>query len=250
MPDQEVETFIVTHNQDLIEECETQGKYNILKSYKWLFVGNGPIDKLTPEWRERTIVVREYEPNFEHYPHFYDFTAWWVLYKHNLVKSPYMISLQYDMTVLRLGLEEAVLEHLKPNPTMLAFTPAGRYHFVMHDLIPAYNLAMATVNSPDIDSLTPGFETWPTTQGTAWSTECFYKFMEWFEPLFEALKDDVWCGHIAERMVYVFLANHQLQANYMTGWVQHYSCNVHGTAKLWGQGRIKFNDEQERATFF
>lgn len=242
-----IQTFIVVHNQDLIKNFEQKGKYKAL-NYKYLFVGKGDVSQLSEEELSKTIVIRDYEGNFEHYPHFYDFTAWHVLWKHRLIDTPYFVSIQYDFTVTNEKAEDIILGKLQACESPLGMLEVPHFLYLLQDLIPGIAEAFKAKGlGPEF---TREFATWPCSQGTAWPTEIFYEFMEWFEPLFEVLKDHVWCGHVAERMIWAFMQAKNLPPHYAPGLFHHESKNVHGTSSMWGRGKVLFSDNREREKFF
>ena len=75
--DDDYETFIFIHDQDYLLDFENKGKLNNLKSYKYVFLGNRPIDKI--ENLSNVIVARNLPNNIEEYPKLTSYTGWYAL---------------------------------------------------------------------------------------------------------------------------------------------------------------------------
>lgn len=226
-----VETYITVHDQDLLLECERSGQFAQLSSHTYLFVGHRPVDRIPAD--VKVIVARDYEPNMEHLPQFYDYTGWHVLAKHKLIKARYAIFLQYDMHINDEQLEVSCVARLAKRPGMIAFTAGHRLANNFMLLIPGFEadyrrgLAVKGVN---MDAW-PDFNEWPSTQGTAWRTELFNHYMGWFEPLFDVFAPSVWAGHLAERCVKAFSAI-SYKEQYLVGAITHHAQDCHGTGAL------------------
>ena len=84
---------------------------------------------------------------------------------------------------------------------------------------------------------------WPSTQGTAWRTADFNRFMLWFEPAFNVFKDELFAGHLAERMIQPYLMATDQSFASLEGLVQHQSLDCHGTKDI-GMGNMQsFHDK-------
>lgn len=227
------ETYITIHDQDLVLNAETTGQFDDL-SHTYLFVGYGPVDKIRDE--VNVIVCRDHEPNYEHWPQFYDFTGWWVLADHGLLDGvDNMICLQYDMRVLMPDLEARVEAMLTEPDGMIAFN-AGYYGpnwmLMIQGFEQAYRAGLARVGV-NPDDFHP-FNEWPCTQGTAWRAKTMIDYMHWFEPMFEAFHTNIWAGHLSERTVKAYLAANGVAEQYLLGAVWHAAADMHGTGALMG----------------
>lgn len=229
-----VESYITIHDQGILLECEANGQFSNLSSYKYLFVGPRAIDQLSEDVLAKTIVCRNYSPNVEHVPQFYDFTSWYVLAKHDLMQSKYALCLQYDMTVIDPFFEEKCIHALATNPGMIAFVTAYPQNWMLQipEFEETYRRGLA-VKGMSMEMM-GDFPQWPCTQGTAWRSAALKDFMLWFEPLFEVFMNHTFAGHLAERMVkpYSFLTHPE---QYIGGMIQHNSQDCHGTG-AWMRG--------------
>jgi hypothetical protein len=91
------ETFIFVHDQDLIINFEENKKFENLYTYRYVFLGNRPIDKISH--MDNVIIARNYEDNLEEYPLFTSYTGWYLLWKHKLIKTRYVNLFEYDIVL-------------------------------------------------------------------------------------------------------------------------------------------------------
>ena len=225
-----VQTFVTVHDQDLVLESEASGQFAALTNVVYLFVGPRPVDRI-PAGVEM-IVARDYTPNHEDLPQFYDFTGWSVLTRHNLIDADHMICLQYDMAVTDPQIENRCTQLLDQAPGMVAFTAGHKGpNWMLH--IPGFEQAFRqglAAKSIDFDQL-PDFGPFPSTQGTAWRRDTLTEYMEWFDPLFTVFAPEVFAGHLAERTVKVF-STLTYPEQYLTGVISHAAADCHGTGAL------------------
>lgn len=219
--------YITIHDQDILLDLEGRGVFNGPVPYTYLFVGQKPVDKVTT--LPNLIVCRDFTPNFERYPHFYDFTGWYVLAANKLIQDEEVLFLQYDMTVAP-ELAGEVSQRLQTSPLVSLFgATKGMYQLGFQGM--EEMMSTVDVTMDDIP------EVWPTTQGTGWKTAQFYEFMEWFEPLFEILAPYQYCGHLAERALTAYCVKASVEVGYVVGLNGHESKDCHGTCDLLG-GRV------------
>lgn len=236
-----LETLVTIHDQSLVDQCEAEARFVNVKPYRYLFVGPRPVDR-------DVIVARDHTPNFEHYPQFYDFTGWWAVARHGLATADRLICLQYDHVVPG-PIDVAVNDELDRHP-MVAFVAghraAGNFMLNLGGFDDAYQAGLAVVGAPPMESW-PDFNEWPSTQGTAWRTEAFCEFMEWVTPLFDLWHDNVWAGHLMERMPKAWLVATGQEPAYLHGAVIHEGRDCHGTCRLMAGDTAEY---QRRAATF
>lgn len=225
-----IEAFITIHSSDLIRECEETGRFDSV-SHTYLFVGPKKVEYPKDL---KVIVARDYLPNYEHLPHFYDFTGWFVLAKHDLIQSENAMFLQYDHRISNSNIAELTVDALH-SCEQVSYVSSGPEWFT---------LAMGGFKEKQME----GFEacgvnwgalsaqkpisTWPTTQGASWNSAKFCEMMLWFEPAFNVFKDHDFAGHLAERMIPVFLMQNDYRTTFMPEMVVHESLDCHGTRDL------------------
>lgn len=226
----EIEIFVTVHDSSIVAQCEREKRF-AGTNHTYLFVGPRPVDEVGDV---KLVRCFDYLPNYEHLPHFYDFTGWFVLAKHGLIKSNHAIFLQYDHSICDTEIETKTKEALKINP-MVGFAPASYDLWTL--LLPGFyekQIEGIMACGDNWETLLQGspFDIWPTTQGTAWRTKEFKQFMMWFEPSFEIFKDETFAGHFAERMIQPFLMRNGWTAGFLPGLVSHESADCHGTKDL------------------
>lgn len=241
-----VETFITVHDVDLIRECEERSQFHALTSYTYLFVGPRSLDGCPDV---PIVVARDFPMNVEQWPQFYDFTGWWILAKHGLIKAEHVMFLQYDMFINDPLIEERVETLLHAGAGPIAFTAghnlANNFMLIIDGFRETYCRAMyARGVNPD---LWPAFNEWPSTQGTAWRRTEFENYMQWFYPFFEIFKNDVWAGHLAERTVKAWTEVRGTPPQYMIGAITHHAKDCHGTGALMAGNRDLY--DQRNAAF-
>lgn len=241
------ELLVTVHDQDLLLECEASGQFaGLLHSY--LFVGPRPVDKLSCE--QRTLVLRDHTPNFEHYPSTYDFSGWWAATHHDLIEADRVVCVQYDMLIADPDIIPKVDELLDdPDTGMVAFTAGHRLADNWMLLLPGFRETFdAGMHQLGVDQNGwEFFNEWPSTQGTAWRTDDLKNFMEWVTPLFDYWADNVWAGHLMERTVKAWCATQGTVERYLPGVIQHLVRDCHGTGARMG-GNIE-TAEARAATF-
>lgn len=222
---------MTVHDEALIGECEAAGRFgNLRRTY--VFVGpRAARGRPNP----RVVIARNYVPNVEQWPQFYDFTGWFALAKHGLIRSKQILTMQYDMIVHDAPtLAAQATDMLAAAPGPVAFVPghrsAGNWMLMIPGFEETFNGGMATVGVDP--GMFPPFEEWPSTQGMAWRRDDLVEFMGWFEPLFEVWQGDVWAGHLAERSVWAWMMSTGRGPRFLPGLVAHEGRDLHGTCAL------------------
>jgi len=227
----QVTTFVTIHSEELVWECHASERFKYLSNIVYLCVGSQSFDNLPED--VNAIICKDYTPNWEHYPSFYDFTGWACLAEHKLIKTPYAIMLQYDHAVVNMAVELPALELLRVFPSVVGYV-AAHYKPYWMLAVPNFRNSMIKASEacggPHPDTADDG-GVWPTTQGTAWSRDFLYSFMEWFKPTFEAVKDEVFAGHIAERMVKLYTIG-KIAPRFLPDRIIHQAKDCHGTGSL------------------
>jgi hypothetical protein len=224
-----IEAYITIHDQDLLLECERSGQFEGL-SHTYLFVGPRPIDRIPSD--VKVVVSRDYQPNYEYLPQFYDYTGWFTLARHNLIESKFAIMIQYDHFLAVADAPERCMEALQGGAGVVAFVPGYYNNWYLQiegfaEVLQACSLACG-VDLPALEAANP-FNQWPSTQGTAWNVDYFKAFMEWVHPIFDLAQEHVLAGHAAERMLNIYTKITSEPA-YLPGLFRHDSKDCHGTS--------------------
>lgn len=224
-----IEAYITIHDQDLLIQCEEQEQFQAL-SHTYIFVGPRPVDRIPSD--VKVVVSRDYTPNYEHFPQFYDFTGWFTLAHHNLLTSEYAIMVQYDHYIGVPNAAVRCLEALQGEAGVVAFVPGHYDNWYLQvegfkEILRTCSLACG-VNLPELEAARP-FNQWPSTQGTAWNVDYFKAFMEWVRPIFDLAQSHVLAGHAAERMLNIYTKT-TTESAYLPGLFRHDSKDCHGTS--------------------
>jgi hypothetical protein len=229
------ESFIFIHDQDLIISFEESGRYKSLKKYRYVFVGNGDISKI--ENKDNVIIARNYLDNLEEYPYFTAFTGWYLLWKNNFIKTKYINLFEYDI-ILNNYLEQMTSKLIYENVDIIGYVPipAANFHYIenkdwvehiFHALKKVYNLDIEK-SIKNLLRIKPQL-IWASTSNITFKQETFNEFMKWFEPLIPYLKDSKTSGHAFERAISFFYFIKNKKVAITNGILQHIQMDSHKT---------------------
>ncbi len=229
------ETFIFVHDQDIVLEFESSNKLSNLYKYKYVFLGNRPIDKIG--YLSNLIIARNYEDNIEQYPLFTSYTGWYCLWKNNLINTKYINLFEYD-TILNKNIDQFHTKIYENDVEMVGYVPfpVRSYEFILNpswnenvipaikeihkfDLISHYNKIVQ--NSPD--------SVWSSTSNTTFRKDIFDDFMKWFSPVADRIKDTKTCGHAHERSITYYSYHKNRKFMITKGLLQHLQLDSHKT---------------------
>jgi hypothetical protein len=225
-----IHCFVTIHDSQLIKECEESKRFNGIP-HTYLFVGPREV-----EFDESidVIVARNYSPNYEHLPQFYDFTGWFVLGKHNLITSDYVVFLQYDHLLTNPEIATTTIDALKDNDVISYVGGSSAFWWLAIEGFgetQSSGLVNCGMTADAAHRYAPTSD-WLTTQGMAWRSEHFKNMILWFEPAFESFKEHIFAGHLAERMIQIYVSSNQLRHAIVPNQVFHESLDCHGTRDL------------------
>lgn len=229
------ETFICVHDQNIILDYEKNSKFNILKNYRYIFLGDRPTDLI--QNNPKVIIARKYETNLEDYPYFTAFTGWYLLWKNNLITTKYITLLEYD-TLVNENFEQIISKMIYENKPMIGYVPVSvnNYHYIdNNDWVEHIFKAINDVYKLNIQSKlktliskNPNLS-WSSTSNVTFRNDIFNDFMKWFEPLIPHLKETQTSGHAFERAVsfYYFIKNKEMVLT--NGVIKHIQMDSHKT---------------------
>jgi len=231
----EFETFIIVHDQDIILEFENNNKYGNIDNLKYLFVGNRPVDRIN--LLPNVIICRNLEHNLEQYPNINAFTAWYALWKNNLITKKYINLFEYD-TVISDRFFKVVSKYAENGFDVLRFKPlnATNYHFIDNPLWNKEILSSITKNyRVDLYSqikkmieLNPNM-IWTTTSNSTFRTAIFNRYMSWFMPLLPDILISENAGHAHERSITFFSYMNNKPIIPTNNLLEHYQLDSHKT---------------------
>ena len=233
--EENLETFIFVHNQDLIIEFEDKNRYNNLKNYRYIFLGKSETSKI--ENNNKVIIAKNYENNLEDYPYFTAFTGWYLLWKNNLIKTKYINLFEYD-AVLNKNIEQIESKILYDNPDMIGYVPfpCSNFHYIDNkNWVEDIFLAIKNVYNIDIEKQIRRFIQikpdlfWSSTNNVTFKQEIFNEYMKWFEPLINYLRESKSSGHAQERAISFFYLTKNKKMVLTNGIIEHLQMDSHKT---------------------
>lgn len=232
-------TYIICHDQDIIKANIESGKYNNLGQVVFMYVGSGEF--LEIEKFPNVIIVRDLKHNIEQYPKFTAFTAWYAIWRHNLCKTKYINLLEYD-TNPKDGYSFFLKNFLKHSPKVINYFPFSmrNYHFIDNpDWVSTLFKAIKSHYKIDIEPFIRNIITqslaqkrepiWGTTNNVCFEYATFEKYMKWVSPLINYLKDDINCGHAQERAVTFYCLLYSVPVAFFQGYIDHVQADSHKT---------------------
>jgi hypothetical protein len=229
------ETFIFCHDQDIIIDYEKSGKFNNLKKYRYVFLGNRPTDKI--EEYSNVVIARDLYHNLEEYPNINAYTGWYALWKNNLITTPYINLFEYDV-ILNKNLEQVMDKFMYEGQKMIGYIPfpCSNYHFIDNkDWVGDLFGAIKQVYKIDLEKTIRLYMkqnpkmSWSTTSNCTMKTSFFNDYMKWFEPLSQIIKNSKTAGHGHERSITFYCLMYKHTPIITQGFIKHYQMNSHGT---------------------
>jgi len=204
------ETFIFIHDQDLILLFEENNKFENLYSYKYVFLGNRPTDKINH--LSNLIIAKNYEDNLEQYPLFTSYTGWYLLWKNKLIKTKYVNLFEYDI-VLDKNFPIHQSKILSDGIQMIGYVPfpMSHYQFISNPewnehIVPQinriYKFNLVSYVQKLLTQNPSAF--WSSTSNTTFRLDVFDEYMKWFQPISNQIKETKTCGHAHERSITYF----------------------------------------------
>lgn len=230
-----LETFIFVHDQEIILDFINKKKFTDLEGFRWVFLGNRPIDKILH--LENLIVARDLQDNIEQYPKFTSLTGWYALYKNGFLNSEYVNFFEYDI--------KYIPEFIDINKEMMKkdFDFVGYFPMTVGDVVYikqsqySKELTDAVLKKTgfDIVNMVNKFQPnylWSSSSNSTWKVDVVKEYIDWFCQFIDDIKDSMYCGHMHERSLsfYYFMKNLKVQLT--KGLMIHVQLNSHGTSPL------------------
>jgi len=220
-----INTFIFCHDQDIVLDLLNTNKYKDLTSYKIIFLGNRPVDKI--ETNENVIVSRNLPSNIEQYKNCLQYCGWYAVYKNNLISTSSIRLIDYDVDIDKWveHSEYKVKGHLC-NDLYFYFDDGFGEYFKFRQ-----NILKKTGNTPR--ELATNFaekykiKTWFSAADVLIDTNIFNEFMGWVEGLFEQEKDCYYFGMHFERYLCIFCMYHNIEYECSGGETNHQQLMSH-----------------------
>lgn len=179
-----LETFILCHDQDIINSLINNGKYRDIGTHKFIFMGPGQVDKLD---REKVIIARELPDNIEHFRNGLQYCGWYAIYKNNLCTSEKIRLIDYDVDIIKWStdLNEKVKSFVNYDITFYYDEGFGRCVGEFQNNV--LNKTSQTTKSLAENFIkNTGIKNWFSAADVMTYTDIFKDYMAWLEPIFFA----------------------------------------------------------------
>lgn len=223
LPD-ELEAFVVVHDQDLLLECEQDGRFSSVPRLRYLFVGPRPNDKLTG--RDDVVIARHLGDNIEEYPQLLSFTGWYAVARNDLASARYVSLLEYDVT-LAAGFVSKTLAALREGRGIVGYVPFRLSHPMYLHATPWLIRALGEVYDIDVVRLISnhlaagGADQWTATSNTSLAAADLRALVDWLLPLTRVYRHDPIGAHVHERALKVFCLLQQKENRYLPDLLTH-----------------------------
>jgi len=227
-----IQTFITVHDQNIIIDFEDIGKFNSFPNLKYILVGNGPYNLV--ENKTNVLISRNFK-NIEDFPNLCSYTAWYTLWKNNLIDADYVNLFEYDINLLTdcntiiETIKQSNSKHIGYFPLSInnrCYVETNQYvNYIIPAIQKHYNVDILNV----ISKLDLKYQ-WVSTSNNTFEVKTFYNYMEWFHCMFEDIKNNQYAGHEHERSVSFFCFINDIKTDFFEGLIKHYELNSHLTS--------------------
>lgn len=230
-----IETFIFIHNQDIILDFIKNDKFKNFNNLKYVFLGKGEIDKVKD--LPNLILCRDLKYNIEEYPFLTSFSGWYALWKNKLYNKNYLNLFEYDIHISDKFLDK--VNSLDSKTNVIGYVPFNVHNrdFINVDMwsLPLLKSIEKIYNinvKEYISNLSSDYLCSMTSNHTL-KQEIFEKYMEWIEPMLEDFKYDKMSGHMAERSISLFYILNKIDnIEIIDNILKHYQFNSHGNQSI------------------
>jgi hypothetical protein len=245
-----IETFVMVHDQGLVLECEREGRFAGLPSYRYLFLGAGDVSRL--EGARNVIVARELEDNIEQHPEMLAFTGWYAVARNRLAEAERVTLLEYDVQVSA-GFVDATLACFERGKRLVGYVGFPLSHPMYLFATPCLLPALRQAHGLDAWELVQdhlasgGSDVWPATTNASLSSSDLADFVEWFLPVSRLLRDEPMAAHVHERALPLYCMVCGLEYVVVEGALHHDQKRSHGIlARSWDEAGAEAERESRR----
>jgi hypothetical protein len=233
-----LETFVFVHDQQIILDFIKLNKFSEFEGFKYVFLGNRPCDLISG--LDNLIITRELKDNIENIPKLTSFTGWYALYKNNLINSEYVNFFEYDVNYVE-EFSEINNDLVESNFDFIGYFPMSLTDPVYLQHVQYSDSLVNSIKKntgEDIINLVQNKinekpnSIWSSSSNSTWKTNELVKYIEWFVPFINDIKDSQFCGHMHERSISFFYYIFGLKTLVTQGLMTHFQLNSHGTSPL------------------
>lgn len=229
----EISTFIFVHDQNIVEDYISHGKFNDLSDVKYVFVGNNDTSRI--ESYSNVIICNKLPINIENYPKLTSFTGWYAIWKNKLYNPSAHINLfEYDVNISS-HFEKTINENLQ-------YDVIGYTSLSVHDdrflkckdwsdylLLSIQN--KYKINAQVLVDLLPSDKECSMTSNHTMRGDVFENYMNWIEPMIDDIKQSSLSGHQVERSIPLFYLIKKLNYKVIPNLLYHFMFDTHGERK-------------------
>ena len=223
----DIDYFIVCHDQDIIIDYLQKNKFSALPNYKFMFVGNKPTNLI--EDVENVIICNRLEHNIENYPKLCSFTAWYAVSKNGLSKKKYCCLLEYDVELSQDFHEKnlkaisnadvcSYFAELIDDPMFSKSTPWLNVFFKK------YNINTSKIYEEKF---------WYCTTNFVLRNDILENFNNWFYEIASIFKDCDLGAYMHERMINVYCILNEIKIEYIKNKLKHFQMCSHKKEDLY-----------------
>lgn len=237
----EIELFVMVHDQDLLLECESDGRFEPIARRRYVFLGPRPVDKLTG--RTDVIVARDLADNMEEHANLLSFTGWYAVARNHLATGRYISLLEYDValapnfieeTLAALGEQDDLVGYVSfplSHPMYLHATP-----WLIPTLAEVYEIDAVRLIDEHLAS--GGLDRWTATTNASMSAATLAAVVDWIVPLTVVYRHDPIGAHVHERLLKIFGLLNDQPGRYLPSLLTHAQKRSHQIfAHSWEEAR-------------
>lgn len=232
---QELTTFIVCHDQDIILKCEYEGKFKHI-NYKWIFVGNKDSSKISN--LNNVYIARNLPFNIEDKKNLCSFTAWYAITKNKLCNTNYVAVLEYDCDISS-DFQDKVIGHLRNmnNKGSLGFLNSLIDHPIYFNATPYFPSNVEKIYNINVRKIIDNYKYqnryWNSGSNNAMSLDYLNGFVDWAMPILTMNVDDPLIAHVHERLVRLYDIINNAESQVDQSILKHHQDISHGIKSLW-----------------
>ena len=224
-PSDDLEVFIVAHDEDIVLAAEREGRFSCLPRYRYVFVGPRSCDRIRLD--QRVIVARELSDNIEQYnATLVAFTAWYAIARNDVTAARFVSLLEYDADV-RPDFHRATLDALSREDGIVGYVGFPVSHPMFLHATPLLARAIRHVYHVDVEDLVEHYlhsgapDRWTATSNASMSLATLRDFVRWFEPTTSVFRHEAAAVHVHERAVFFYCLLRGLQNTLVPDVLEH-----------------------------
>lgn len=231
-----IEFYIVIHDINTLLFFEQQKKYEKLKNYKYLLVGNHERDYSS----DIIIQCNKLPNNIEASKNLLAYTGWYALAKNIKPATKYICLLEYDVDIDDTFNLDAFSNIIHSNNKLCYGISCMDLHDGIFVRTQFTHKMLDYLKDKGITQITPNSKKWLTTNNIIFQTDFFINYFndKFVTEFFTYLDNDKMSGHFLERLlsIYCFINNIKFGILEHSGLV-HRGFDSHNTQQIYNSER-------------